>query len=45
MVYKIECAYCDTSYVNQTSRCFKSQIAEHKNHINRNTTRPHRAQN
>jgi len=37
VVYKIECADCDASYVGQISRCLKSCIAKHKNHINKST--------
>jgi len=32
VVYKID---CDASYVGQTSRCLKTHISEHRNHINR----------
>lgn len=38
VVYKINCADCDASYVGQTSRLLKTRITEHRNHINRNTT-------
>jgi len=38
VVYKIDCKDCDASYVGQTSRCLKTDIKEHRNHINRNTT-------
>ena len=37
LVYKIDCKDCDASYVEQTSRCLKTHISEHRNHINRNT--------
>jgi len=38
VVYKLNCKDCNASYVGQTSRLLKIQIAEHKNYINRNTT-------
>jgi len=38
VVYKLNCRNCNASYVGQTSRLLKTRIAEHKNHINRNTT-------
>ncbi|KYN40760.1 hypothetical protein ALC56_04838 [Trachymyrmex septentrionalis] len=37
IIYKIDCKDCDASYVEQTSRCLKTHISEHRNHINRNT--------
>ena len=37
VVYKIDCKDCDASYVGQTSKCLKTRISEHRNHINRNT--------
>ena len=36
-IYKIDCKDCDASYVGQTSRCLKTRISKHRNHINRNT--------
>ncbi|KYN19346.1 hypothetical protein ALC57_08319 [Trachymyrmex cornetzi] len=38
VVYKINCRDCEASYVGQTSRCLKTRINEHRNHINWNTT-------
>lgn len=38
VVYKISSNNCDITYVGQTSRFLKTQIKEHENHINRNTT-------
>ncbi|XP_070169669.1 uncharacterized protein [Polyergus mexicanus] len=37
VVYKITCKNCNASYVGQTSRLLKTRIAEHKNHIRKNT--------
>jgi len=38
VVYKMNCKDYNASYVGQTNRLLNTQIAEHKNHINRNTT-------
>ncbi|KYN15935.1 hypothetical protein ALC57_11828 [Trachymyrmex cornetzi] len=38
VVYRINCKECDASYVGQTSKCVKIRMAEHRNHINRNTS-------
>jgi len=38
VIYKINCFYCDVSYVGQIRRLLKNRIDEHKNHIRRNTT-------
>jgi len=38
VVYKLNCVDCNASYVGQTCRLLKTRTAEHKNHINRNTT-------
>jgi len=38
VVYKLKCSDCNASYVGQTCRSLKTRIAEHRNHINRNTT-------
>jgi len=38
VVYKLNCVDCNASYVGQTCRLLKTRIAEHRNHINRNTT-------
>ncbi|KYN28371.1 Dipeptidyl peptidase family member 6 [Trachymyrmex cornetzi] len=38
VVYKICCNDCNASYVGQTGRQLKTRIAEHRNHINWNTT-------
>ena len=35
VVYKIDCANCDASYVGQTGRQLGTRITEHKNHIKR----------
>lgn len=37
VVYKIDCADCDASYVGQTSRRLSTRISEHRLHIGRNT--------
>jgi len=37
VVYKLKCSDCNASYVGQTCRSLKTRIAEHRNHINRNT--------
>jgi len=37
MLYKISCNDCNASYVGQTTRLLKTRIAEHRNHIRRNT--------
>jgi len=36
VVYKLNCADCNASYVGQTCRSLKTRITEHRNHINRN---------
>ncbi|EFN65284.1 hypothetical protein EAG_04622, partial [Camponotus floridanus] len=38
VVYKIDCADCDASYVGQTSRKLSTRISEHRLHIGRNTS-------
>ncbi|XP_029672401.1 uncharacterized protein LOC115241033 [Formica exsecta] len=38
VIYMINCADCDASYVGQTSRRLQTRIGEHRNHIRRNTT-------
>ena len=38
VVHKIMCKDCDASYVGQSGRKLKTRIAEHRNHINWNTS-------
>jgi len=38
VIYRINYAHCEASYVGQTCRLLKSRIDEHRNHIRRNTT-------
>jgi len=37
VVYKINCLNCDASYVGQTKRILNTRVAEHRNHIRRDT--------
>jgi len=38
MIYKLNCNNCEATYVGQTKRQLKTRIAEHRNHIKRNTS-------
>ncbi|KAM0724705.1 hypothetical protein ACS0PU_009089 [Formica fusca] len=38
VIYMINCADCDASYVGQTGRRLQTRIGEHRNHIRRNST-------
>jgi len=38
VVYRINYAHCEASYVGQTRRLLKSRIEEHRSHIRRNTS-------
>jgi len=38
IVYRIDCKDYNASYVDQTDKCLKVRMSEHRNHINRNTT-------
>jgi len=37
VVYKINCLNCDASYVGQTKRTLNTRVAEHRNHIRKDT--------
>ena len=38
VVYKIECANCDSTYIGQTKRHLETRIKEHRNNIKKDTT-------
>lgn len=38
VIYKINCANCEASYVGQTCRLLKTRISEHRSYINRNNS-------
>jgi len=42
VAYKLNCNNCETTYVGQTKRQLKMRIAEHRNHIKRNTHCDHK---
>jgi len=37
-VYKLDCNNCEATYVGQTKTQLKTRIAEHRNHMKRNTS-------